>query len=53
MSVKNNLAVYIAGKLIRMVLLLAVLSVLVFILVSYSPIDPIQTYVGADRKSVV
>lgn len=43
---------FIISKLIRIISLLIVLCILSFILVSYSPIDPIQAYVGADAMLV-
>jgi peptide/nickel transport system permease protein len=39
-------------KFTRMLTLLVALCILSFILVSYSPVDPIQSYVGADMLKV-
>lgn len=41
-----------AYKLMRMISLLLALSVLSFILVSHSPVDPVQAYIGADMMKV-
>lgn len=43
---------YICGKSIRLAALLIAISLLSFLLVSYSPIDPVQSYVGADMMRV-
>jgi peptide/nickel transport system permease protein len=43
---------FIIGKSIRIVSLLAALSVISFALVSHSPIDPVQAYIGADMMKV-
>lgn len=43
---------FVLGKLIRIGLLLSALCVLSFTLVSNSPIDPVQAYVGADMMKV-
>lgn len=43
---------YIAGKIVRMISLLAVLCALSFTLASLSPIDPVTAYVGADVNRV-
>lgn len=40
------------GRGIRLVILLAVVTVVSFILVTLSPIDPVQAYVGADMLNV-
>lgn len=48
----NYFLLYLAGKLVKAFLLLAALSVLSFWLVSKSPIDPIQAYIGADMMVV-
>lgn len=39
---------YIVGKLIRMILLLAAVSVLAFILITSAPIDPLTSYIGTN-----
>lgn len=41
-----------AGKLFRILMLLAALCVISFVLLSHSPIDPVQAYVGADMMRV-
>lgn len=43
---------YIIGKLIKLAVLLLAVSILSFILVSNSPVDPIQSYIGADMTRV-
>lgn len=43
---------FILLKLVRMASLLVALCLLSFLLISYSPIDPIQAYVGADMMKV-
>jgi len=43
---------YALQKLIRLLSLLAAISIVSFVLVSSSPIDPIQAYVGADMMRV-
>lgn len=45
---KNQLLPFILKKLLKFISLLFAVSLITFILVSYSPIDPIQAYVGAD-----
>ena len=45
---KESLPVFIIGKSVRMLTLLVALCFLTFMLISHSPIDPIQAYVGAD-----
>lgn len=47
-----SLSRWLGMKLIRLILLLLVLSIAVFWLVSLSPIDPIQAYIGADVMRV-
>lgn len=47
-----RLVTFIAGKMTKMVLLLAVIAVVTFALISASPLDPIQAYVGADAAVV-
>ncbi|MCL6636278.1 MAG: ABC transporter permease, partial [Peptococcaceae bacterium] len=48
----KGIAIYIFGKSLRILTLLAALCVLSFFLVSHSPIDPVQAYVGADMMNV-
>ncbi|WP_246001303.1 ABC transporter permease [Oceanobacillus piezotolerans] len=43
---------YILGKLIKLISLLVAVSILSFVLVSNSPIDPVQSYIGADMNLV-
>jgi peptide/nickel transport system permease protein len=43
---------FIIGKIVRIVSLLSALCFLTFVLMSYSPIDPVQAYVGADMMRV-
>ncbi|MCS6907234.1 MAG: ABC transporter permease [Anaerolineales bacterium] len=43
---------YLIRKLLRLVLLLFTISVLSFTLVSLSPIDPVQAYVGAEMMRI-
>lgn len=43
---------YILGKIIKLASLLLAVSILSFILLSYSPVDPIQSYIGADMTRV-
>ena len=43
---------YFSGKIIKLIVLLVAVSVLSFILVSNSPIDPVQSYIGADLTRV-
>ncbi|WZL73301.1 ABC transporter permease [Clostridiaceae bacterium 35-E11] len=47
-----NYFTFILGKIIRIVSLLMVLCLISFLMVSYSPIDPVQAYVGADMMRV-
>ncbi len=51
MSFKKFL-LFLAGKLVKITLLLIALSILSFYLVSKSPINPVQAYVGADMMVV-
>lgn len=44
--------VFVGGKMIKMAILLVVLSIFSFWLVSKSPIDPVQAYIGADTMVV-
>lgn len=48
----KRLLIFLANKMLKMVTLLAALSVFSFVLVSYSPIDPVRAYVGADMTRV-
>lgn len=48
----RNLARFLIGKAIRLASLLAAISVISFLLVSRSPIDPTQAYIGADMMRV-
>ncbi|UJL46984.1 ABC transporter permease [Virgibacillus sp. NKC19-16] len=48
----KHISFYIAGKFIKLVTLLIAISILSFALVSYSPIDPVQSYIGADMTRV-
>lgn len=41
-----------AGKLLKLAVLLVAVSVLSFTLISFSPIDPVQSYIGADMNRV-
>ncbi|CAM4394014.1 ABC transporter permease [Paenibacillus tarimensis] len=43
---------YACGKLIRLASLLAAVSIITFALISWSPIDPVQAYIGADMMKV-
>ena len=47
-----QLVKWIVVKLLRFALLLTVLSILTFLLITMSPIDPIQAYIGADTLRV-
>lgn len=44
----KKITMFISGKLLKMILLLIALCLLSFWLVNNSPIDPVQSYVGAD-----
>lgn len=48
----TNLLLYVVKKGIRLITLLIAIALLSFLLVSYSPVDPIQAYVGADMMRV-
>lgn len=50
--IDTNLLKFIVGKILRIISLLAALCFLSFFLVSHSPIDPVQAYVGADMMKV-
>lgn len=43
---------YLIGKALKLVLLLLCVSILSFILVRHSPIDPVQSYIGAEITKV-
>ncbi|WHZ03114.1 ABC transporter permease [Neobacillus sp. YX16] len=43
---------FIGRKIIRLLSLLFAISVITFLLISHSPIDPIQAYIGADMMRV-
>lgn len=43
---------FILSKLLRMIILLTALCSVTFVLVSHSPIDPVQAYIGADMMKV-
>lgn len=47
-----NYLTFILGKIIRILSLLMALCLISFLLMSYSPIDPVQAYVGADMMRV-
>ncbi|QQE72632.1 ABC transporter permease [Brevibacillus composti] len=51
-STAHALGLFLAKKLLRLATLLAAISLLSFLLVKSSPIDPIQAYVGADMMRV-
>lgn len=48
----NRIASFTVRKLIRLVLLLIAVSVFSFVLVSLSPVDPVNAYVGADMLQI-
>lgn len=48
----TGIASFTARKLIRLLLLLIAVSVFSFVLVSLSPVDPINAYVGADMLQI-
>lgn len=48
----TNLLTFVIKKSIRLATLLMAISLLSFLLISYSPIDPVQAYVGADMMRV-
>lgn len=48
----KKMAVYILGKAAKLASLLIAISILSFTLVSLSPIDPVQSYIGADMTRV-
>ncbi|WP_240375749.1 ABC transporter permease [Bacillus piscicola] len=43
---------FITGKAVKLATLLIAVSILSFFLISYSPIDPVQLYIGADMTRV-
>lgn len=43
---------FIFGKTVKLITLLLAVSILSFILVSFSPVDPVQSYVGAEMNRV-
>ena len=46
------LLVFAGRKLLRLLLLLAAVAIFTFVLLSLSPIDPIQAYIGADMMHI-
>src|SRR5690625_3250230 len=48
----KKMAIYMLKTLLRLASLLIAISILSFILVSLSPIDPVQSYIGADMTRV-
>ena len=48
----KKIALYTLGKMIRLTMLLITISILSFTLVSLSPIDPVQSYIGAEMTRV-
>ena len=44
--------VFIAQKLLRLGLLLIAVAIFTFVLLSFSPIDPVQAYIGADMMQI-
>jgi peptide/nickel transport system permease protein len=48
----QGLAVFVGKKIIRLFALLASVSIIAFALVAMSPIDPVQSYIGADVMRV-
>lgn len=48
----NSLFGFIVSKCIKMIVLLIAVSILSFMLVRFSPIDPVQAYIGADLMLV-
>ncbi|MGJ9459466.1 ABC transporter permease [Oceanobacillus sp. CF4.6] len=48
----KQIAQYIIRKSIKLATLLIAVSILSFTLISYSPIDPVQSYIGADMTRV-
>jgi peptide/nickel transport system permease protein len=48
----GSIGSFLVWKLIRLITLLIAVSVVAFMLVSYSPVDPVQAYIGADMLRV-
>lgn len=48
----KSLSLFVVNKIIRIITLLIAICILCFVLVSMSPIDPVQAYVGADMLLV-
>lgn len=48
----KQIALFIIGKAVKLATLLMAISILSFTLISYSPIDPVQSYIGADMTRV-
>ncbi|WP_419954909.1 ABC transporter permease [Neobacillus niacini] len=48
----QNIVLFIIRKMTRLLSLLCAISIITFILISHSPIDPIQAYIGADMMRV-
>lgn len=48
----KNIVTFILGKLLKLTTLLIAISIISFILLSHSPIDPVQSYIGADITRV-
>ena len=46
------MVLFLSGRILRLLTLLAAVSVLSFLLLSLSPIDPVRAYVGADMLKV-
>lgn len=51
-SAAVNTGTWLLNKLLRLLLLLAALSVITFWMMSLSPIDPVQAYIGAETMRV-
>ncbi|MGN7453872.1 ABC transporter permease [Paenibacillus pasadenensis] len=47
-GIKGGWGLYLLGKALRLILLLAAVSAVTFTLVSHSPVDPVRAYIGAD-----
>lgn len=48
----KKIASFILGKMVKLVTLMIAVSILSFTLISLSPIDPVQSYIGADMTRV-
>lgn len=48
----KRISFYIIGRCVKLATLLFAISILSFTLVSFSPIDPVQSYIGADMTRV-